>query len=104
MMAAPTLNISSRFPLTASIYLERNDPDQHAGMWLRWVYTGWSRQQIAMPFWDYVETLVHDQAEFLKMVRFETGQTDLHPFRAALCFELFKRAIEHVNSAAARHA
>ena len=104
MMPDFTSNIPSRYPLTASVYLERNDPEHHAGMWLQWVYAGWARQQIETPFWEYVEKLFHDEAEFLKFVCFETGMTNLHPLRGALCFELFKSAVEYVNSAAVRQA
>jgi len=99
-----TLAAPSSYPLMASVYLERNDPDRHAGMWLRWIYASWSRHQVDMAFWDYIESICGDKAAFQKIVEFETGLSDLHPLRKALCFELFKRAIEYVNDCAARCA
>lgn len=104
MLSDYTFDAPSRYPLMASVYLERNDPERHAGLWLRWIYASWSRQQLDMAFWDYIESISRNETEFRKIVEFETGMTDLHPLRGALCFELFRRAIDYVNECAASRA
>ena len=39
-----------KYPLTASLYLEKHNPKQHAGMWLSWIFASWRRQQVDEPF------------------------------------------------------
>ena len=104
MLSDFTLAAPSSYPLMASVYLERNDPERHAGLWLRWIYASWSRQNLDVAFWDYIEGISRDKAAFQKIVEFETGLSNLHPLREALCFELFKRAIDYIDHCAVRHA
>ena len=104
MLSDHTLAAPSSYPLLASVYLEKNDPERHAGMWLRWIYASWSRQRLDVAFWDYIESICGDEIAFQKIVEFETGLSNLHPLREALCFELFKRAIEYINDCAVRRA
>ena len=67
MLSDHTLAAPSSYPLLASVYLEKNDPERHAGMWLRWIYASWSRQQLDVAFWDYIESICGDEIAFQKM-------------------------------------
>jgi hypothetical protein len=91
-----------KYPLTASLYLEKNDPKQHAGMWLSWIFASWRRQQVDEPFWDYVERVAQDPDAFRRIVERDTGLTDLHPLSAAIHFELFQRGMRYVAESTSR--